>query len=100
MQSRGLDFLQPIWKMIYSNEDCNDTLGLNLDESDVSVSYTRYTNSYKNTTKDAQANDKTIDDVVRHGLTPGTKLSKVGKTENLFSWKRNSKRRPARNGSR
>ena len=60
MQSRGLDFLQPIWKLI--NEY------LKLSENDVEVTYTRYVNNYK---KDAQTNDKTINEAVEAGLTPG-----------------------------
>ena len=84
MQSKGLDFLRPIWAMIYSDEivehgeydhlsrafKCK-TKGLNLSESDVSVTYTRYINNYKNTSMEAQPNDKTIDDAVKDGLTPG-----------------------------
>ena len=72
MQSKGLDFLQPIWSMIYSNEglsydgDCNT--GLNLSESDVEVTYTRYVNNYK---KVEQANDKSIVEAVEAKLTPG-----------------------------
>ena len=63
MQSRGLDFLQPIWAMIYRY--------LELSESDVDVTYTRYVNSYK---KDAQSNDKSIVEAVEAKLTPGKKL--------------------------
>ena len=113
-QSKGLDFLRPIWRMIYSNEDLygddsdsdsdeeDDYVplnGLNLSESDVSVSYTHYINNYKNTAKDAQSNDKTVDDAVRNGLTPGEKpFSK--KNYSLLSWNCISKRRPSRNESR
>ena len=71
--------------MIYSNEKIDQKWdvekkhwvpvnGLNLSESDVSVTYTRYINNYKNTAKDAQPNDKTVDDAVRNGLTPGEKF--------------------------
>ena len=87
MQSKGLDSLLPIWAMIYSDEVNNSLrrhslnrslgrdqpFGLNLSESDVSVTYTRYINNYKNTTKDAQKNTQTIDDAVKSGLTPGKK---------------------------
>ena len=72
MQSRGLDFLQPIWKMIYSIEGLENkwdsNKGLNLSESDVEVTYTRYVNNYK---KDTQTNDRTIDEAVEAELTPG-----------------------------
>ena len=75
MQSNGLDFLQPIWKMIYSDEGLeyqyDSNKGLNLSESDVEVTYTRYVNNYK---KDAQTNDRTIDEAVEAELTPGKKL--------------------------
>ena len=75
MQSKGLDFLRPIWAMIYSDESCGDTRGLNLSELDVidhvEVTYTRYVNNYK---KDAQLNDKTIEEAVKAGLTPGWKF--------------------------
>ena len=66
--------------MIYSDEVVsfnsrkNFTNGLNLSESDVSVTYTRYVNNYKKTTKDAKPSDKTIDDAVKDGLTPGKKI--------------------------
>ena len=71
MQSKGLDFLRPIWAMIYSNEWCDLCDGLDLSESDVEVTYTRYINNHKKTSKDAKPNDKTIDDAVKVGLTPG-----------------------------
>ena len=78
MQSKGLDFLRPIWRVIYSTEGIRDSWdsnkGLNLSESDVEVTYTRYINNHKKTTKDAKPNDKTIDDAVRDRLTPGKKL--------------------------
>ena len=71
MQAKGLDFLRPIWTMIYSDEWCGDyTRGLNLSESEVSVTYSRYINNYKT---DAQANDRTIDNAVKAQLTPGRK---------------------------
>ena len=60
--------------MIYSDEECGTTKGLNLSESDVSVSYTRYINNYKNTTNDTYPNDIPIDDAVWAGLTPGYKI--------------------------
>ena len=70
--------------MIYSNEEIDEVYnyeeddfvplnGLNLSESDVSVTYMRYINNHKNTTTDAQPNDKTVDDAVKNGLTPGQK---------------------------
>ena len=84
MHSKGLDFLRPIWAIIYSDEEkywvrkagefpsyVTEIKGLKLSESDVSVTYTRFINNYKNTTKDPQPNDKTIDDAVAAGLTPG-----------------------------
>ena len=76
MQSKGLYFLRPIWAMIYSDEKCGEhtsyeTEGLNLFESDVSVTYTRYINNYKKPTTNAQPNDKPIDVAVKDGLTPG-----------------------------
>ena len=55
--------------MIYSDEHLGRGLhGLNLSESDVSVTYTRYINNYKT---DAQPNEKTIDEAVEAKLTPG-----------------------------
>ena len=74
MQSKGLDFLRPIWMLIYSDEDCGTTKGLNLSENDVSVSYVRYVNNHKNTTKDEKPNDQIIDDAIEAGLTPGKKF--------------------------
>ena len=62
--------------MIYSNEKCGLTRGLNLSEIDVRITYRRYINNYKNTAKNAQSNDKDIDDAVRNGLTPGNKFNK------------------------
>ena len=60
-------------KIQFGSNYWNATKGLNLSESDVSVSYTKYINNYKNATKDAQPNDKTIDNAVQDGLTPGKK---------------------------
>ena len=77
MQSKGLNFLRPIWAMIYCDEfqhgdfECDTMKGLKLSESDVEVTYTRYVNNYK---KDAQTNDKTIDEAVEAELIPGNKL--------------------------
>ena len=71
MQSKGLDFLRPIWEMIYSDEYLISGEGLNLSESDVSVTYTRYVNNYKKARKNNKPNDKAIDDAVDAGLTPG-----------------------------
>ena len=77
MQAKGLDFLRPIWAMIYSDENLWGSLksrflcGLKLSESDVSVTYTRYINNYKT---DAQPNEKTIDEAVGAKLTPGKKF--------------------------
>ena len=74
MQSKGLDFLRPIWRMIHADGlyyDGDSEKGLNLSESDVEVTYTRYVNNYK---KVAQANDKSIDEAVEAELTPGKKL--------------------------
>ena len=84
MQSKGLDFLQPIWEMIYSKESIDqgdyvgeniwtwELFGLNLSEDDVEVSYTRYINHMKST-QNPKPNDKTIDEAVRAKLTPGNK---------------------------
>ena len=75
MQSKGLDFLQPIWAMIYSdnflgNYDGVNIHGLNLSESDVEVTYTRYINTMKPPQK-PKSTDKTIDEAVEAKLTPG-----------------------------
>ena len=48
-----------------------ETKGLNLSESDVSVTYTRYINNYKEPTMEVQPNDKPVDVAVKDGLTPG-----------------------------
>ena len=84
MHSKGLDFLRPIWAIIYSDEEkywvrkagelpsyVTDIKGLSLSESDVSVTYTRYINNHKT---DAQPNEKTIDEAVEAKLTPGKKF--------------------------
>ena len=82
MQSKGLDFLQPIWSMIYSSEGLGKEInqngnwvwefgyGLNLSESDVEVSYTRYINKMK-PPQNQKPTDKTIYEAVEAGLTPG-----------------------------
>ena len=62
--------------MIYSNQylcciDGDRVEGLNLSESDVEVTYTRYVNNYK---KFAQSNGRTIDEAVEAELTPGKKI--------------------------
>ena len=84
MHSKGLDFLRPIWAMVYSDEEKywvrkaglipsydTEIKGLKLSESDVSVTYTRYINNYKT---DPQLNEKTIDEAVEAKLTPGKKF--------------------------
>ena len=76
MQSKGLDFLRPIWTMIHSNQvieigSRDKTNGLNLSGNEVSVTYTRYINNYKIAKKDAQPNGETIEHAVQNGLTPG-----------------------------
>ena len=78
MQSKGLDFLRPIWAMIYSNEGLRESWdadkGLDLSESDVEVTYTRYINTMK-PPRNPKPNDRTIDEAVNARLTPGTKIS-------------------------
>ena len=77
MQSNGLDFLQPIWKMIYSDEGLeyqyDSNKGLNLSESDVEVTYTRYINTMK-PPQNPKPNDKAIEEAVEAKLTPGKKF--------------------------
>ena len=105
-EPKGLDFLRPIWTMIYSDKKLytsydeqasDETRGLKLSDSDVTVTCTRYTNNHKNTTKDAQSNIKTIEDAVRDGLTPGKKIKFFPKTQNMLSRKRNTKWSQSRN---
>ena len=74
MQSKGLDFLRPIWRLVHADGlyyNGGSDKGLNLTESDVSVTYTRYVNNYK---KDAQPNDQTIDQAIEAKLSPGKKF--------------------------
>ena len=96
MQSKGLNFLQPIWAMIYSKEGlgkgfCQTSrdglratqrfwkvYGLNLSESEVEVTYTRYINTMKSP-MNPKPSDKTIDEAADAGLTPGLKLKKTFK---------------------
>ena len=79
MQSKGLDFLQPIWAMIYSSEGLeglwDSKKGLNLSENNVKVTYTRYVNTMK-PPQNPKPNDKTIYEAVDAKLTPGERLSK------------------------
>ena len=63
--------------MIYSDEEIggdysNTPEGLNLSESDVEVTYTRYTNT-KKPLQNPKPNDKTIEEAVEARLTPGKK---------------------------
>ena len=86
MQPKGLDFLTPIWEMIYSNKEIDrnssdKTQGLNLPESDVSVTYTRYINSYKKTATNAQPNDTPIDVAIKDGFAPGEEFKNSSKTQ-------------------
>ena len=82
MQSKGLDFLQPIWALIYSNEGLreswDDDKGLDLSESDVEVTYTRYINTMK-PPQNRKPNDKTIYEAVEARLTPGKKSTNLKK---------------------
>ena len=102
MQSKGLDFLRPIWAMIYSDEELigswHSNKGLNLSESDVDVTYMRYINNHKKTKKDAKSNYKTIDEAVKDGLTPGKKMIIRNKNLKYFSRKRNLQWSPTRDG--
>ena len=72
MQSKGLDFLRPIWAMIYCDEFQHGEFffdkmeGLNLSESDVEVTYTRYINT-KKPPQNPKPNDKTIEEAVGAG---------------------------------
>ena len=86
MQPKGLNYLRPIWEMIYSEQfkTGNDVIkGLNLSENDVSVTYTRYINNHKKTKKVAKPNDKTIDDAIKDGLTPGKNFLIFKKAKNI-----------------
>ena len=87
MQSKGLDFLQPIWAMIYSNEGLRESSdsdkGLNLSESDVEVTYTRYINTTK-PPRNPKPTDKTIEEAVEARLTPGTKSTSFKKCEKII----------------
>ena len=62
--------------MICSNEEFYGenykkiTNGINLSENDVEVTYTRYINTMKQP-QNPKPNDKTIDEAVEAGLTPG-----------------------------
>ena len=73
--------------MIYSYEGLtwsrDSNKGLNLSESDVEVTYTRYVNNHKKK-PDVKPNDKTIDDAVKDGLTPGKKIIIKNKKSHLF----------------
>ena len=86
MQSKGLDFLQPIWGMIYSADGLGKSrydwekhvrvwklYGLNLSESEVEVTYTRYINTTK-PPQNPKATDKTITEAFEAHLTPGKKF--------------------------
>ena len=96
MQSKGLDFLRPIWAMIYSDKEIikrenyferrdydsefvdSELPGLNLSDNHVKVTYTRYVNNYK---KNSKPNDKTIDDAMKDRLTPGCKFKALQHSE-------------------
>ena len=62
MQSRGLEFLYPIWKLITHRDY------LNLSFNDVKVYYTKCHNDYK---KSLGPNEVSITEAVQAGLTPG-----------------------------
>ena len=76
MQSKGLDFLRPIWALIYADEfhydeNSSDKMkGLNLSENDVEVTYSRYINPMK-PSQNPKPKDKTIYEAVDAELTPG-----------------------------
>ena len=84
MQSRGLDFLKPIWEMIYTGHlirksNFDPALnGLNLSENDVEVTYRRYINTM-NPPENMRQNDKSIEEAVEAGITPGKKAKKKSK---------------------
>ena len=65
MQSRGIDFLLPIWQMLTANNY------LGLLENEVGVSYEKYINEYK---RPLLPNELSISDAVRDELTPGIKI--------------------------
>ena len=112
MQSKGLDFLKPIWAMIYSDEGLVDRswddknkktvwklYGLNLSENDVEVTYTRYTNTIK-PPQNPKSTDKTAQEAVEAGLTPGNNFQKIKKSLKIyFSRKCNLQRSPAHHGA-
>ena len=91
MQPRGIELLRPIWKLItdesYLNLSFNDFfhlkelswhLSMNVSMNhlmnlsffnDIKVYYTKYVNNHKHTIAHGE---RSIDDAVEAGLTPGT----------------------------
>ena len=76
MQSRGIDFLCPIWQLIKKKREGYDYYrnkpefqGLDLSDGQVVTFYTTYVNDYK---RPLHQNEISIRDAVRKRLTPGT----------------------------
>ena len=77
MQSRGIDFLCPIWQLIKKKRKGYDYYrnkpefkGLDLSDGQVVTFYTTYVNDYK---RRLQQNEISIRNAVREKLTPGIK---------------------------
>ena len=77
MQSRGIDFLCPIWQLITKKREGYDYYrnkpefqGLDLSDGQVVTFYTTFVNDYK---RPLHQNEISIRDAVRKRLTPGIK---------------------------
>ena len=77
MQSRGIDFLCPIWQLIKKKHKGYDYYrnkpefkGLDLSDGQVVTFYTTFVNDYK---RPLHQNEISIRDAVRKRLTPGIK---------------------------
>ena len=62
MLPRGIELLRPIWKLI------TDKKYLGLSFKNINVYYTKYVNNYKHTVANGE---RSIDEAVQAGLTPG-----------------------------
>ena len=63
MQPRGVEFLRPIWESI--TDGCS-YLGLSF--NDITVYYTKYVNNHKHA---VAIGERSVDQAVQAGLTPG-----------------------------
>ena len=70
MLPRGVEFLHPIWMLITDEDSSEGRILLGLSFNDIKVYYTKYVNNHKHV---VTIGERSVDEAVQAGLTPGNK---------------------------